>query len=51
MAAWKNVQLQAKREEASLKIKRAIGTAESKAEYERIMARVKAAMKKRGRKQ
>lgn len=49
--AWANVVLQAQREEAARKVKIAIGTAASKAEYERIMAKVRADLKKRGRSQ
>jgi hypothetical protein len=41
--------LQAKREEAASKVKRAIATAQSKVEYERILAKAKADAKKRGR--
>jgi hypothetical protein len=49
--AWDNQLLQARREEAAAKVKRAIATEESKAEYDRLIAQVKADLKRRGRMQ
>lgn len=50
-AAWADTLLQAKREEASRQVKLVIETAQSKAEYERILAEAKARAKKQGRRQ
>lgn len=51
IAAWDNKLLQAQRVEAAAKVQRAIGTAESKAEYKRLMDKVRADLKRRGRAQ
>ena len=49
--AWDNHLLQVQRASAALKLAKAAATAESKAEYDRIMARYFAEQKKRGNKQ
>lgn len=49
--AWDNQVLQTQREEAARKVRIALGTAASKAEYDRIMAKVRADLKRRGRSQ
>jgi len=49
--AWDNHLLQVQSEEAAHKLAKAAATAESKAEYARIMAKVIADLKKRGNKQ
>jgi hypothetical protein len=49
--AWDNQLLQARREASADKVKRAIATKESKAEYDRLMAQVKVELKRLGRMQ
>ena len=49
--AWENSVLQAHRESAALQAKTIAQTAASRAEYDRLWAKVKAEMKKRGNKQ
>lgn len=51
IAAWDNQVLQAQRVEAAAKVQRAIGTAESKAEYKRVLDELRAKLKLRGRSQ
>ena len=49
--AWENSVLQMHRESAAIRAKTIALTAASRAEYDRLMAKVKAEMKKRGNKQ